>query len=104
MTNAPHASSSALDPRIAAARDARLAYEDALTTDGTSASTWRALARQLTITANGMEDAGMLAGFVQCHRDRAADADAKADFLECMVVAAHRYGRVIDMATIEGAS
>ena len=104
VENATNPAHSAIpDPRLVAAREARIAYEEAVNSDGVTASTWRAIARQMLITASGMEAAGVLKGFVTCHLDRAVDAANRADFCDRMVQVAREYTRVIDLSSLASA-
>lgn len=82
---------------------ARLAYEEAVNSDGTSAGAWQSIADDMFATADLMERAGSLRGFVQCHRDRAVDAAQRATFARRMLAVARSH-RVIDMSTLEGSS
>lgn len=86
------------------AHAARLAYEEAIDCDGVSAAAWQAIADDMHATADALEAIGALRGVVQCHRDRASDASSRATYARRMLVVARNSGRVIDMASIGGAS
>lgn len=81
----------------------RLAYEEAISSDGVSAAAWQAIADDMHKTADLLEAVGALRGIVQCHRDRAVDASQRAQFARRMLDVA-RGLRVIDMSTLGGAS
>lgn len=85
------------------AHAARLAYEEAVASDGTSAAAWQSIADDMHATADAMERAGALAGFVQCHRDRAVDAAGRASYARRMLQVAQTH-RVIDMSTLRSES
>ncbi len=82
---------------------ARLAYEEAVNSDGTSAAAWQAIADDMHSTADQLEAIGALRGVVQCQRDRAIDASQRATFARRMLAVA-RSARVIDLATLRSAS
>ena len=84
------------------AHAARLAYEQAVNSDGTSAAVWQSIHEDMHATADLMEAAGALAGVVQSHRDRAVDAGQRATYARRMVEVARGY-RVIDMSTLSTA-
>lgn len=88
---------------LALARSARQAYEDALVSDGVTATVWSGIAADMFAAADALEQAGALRGIVQCQRDRAVDAAQRAQFALRMVEVARRT-KVIDMATIGAAS
>lgn len=95
--------SSSLAQASEQAHAARLAYEEAVDSDGTSAAAWQAIADDMHATADAMERAGAMRGFVQCHRDRAVDAAQRAGFARRMLEVARSH-RVIDMSTLGSAS
>lgn len=103
MENAltPHAPipPSVSEPAMAA----RMAYEEAVNSDGTSAAAWQAIADDMHATADAMERAGAMPDFVTCHRDRAIDAAHRATLARRMLEVARTH-RVIDMSTLGGAS
>ena len=84
------------------AHAARLAYEQAVNSDGTSAAAWQSIADDMHATADAMARAGAMASFVTCQRDRAIDAQNRAVYARRMI-AAVRHGRVIDMSTLSTA-
>jgi hypothetical protein len=94
-----------LDPTavIESAMAARLAYEEAVNSDGTSAASWQLIADDMHATADQLERIGTLRGVVTCHRDRAVDASHRAQFARRMLDVA-RSARVIDMAPFGSAS
>lgn len=99
MTNASHVVPAQID--LSPARAARLAYEDAVTTDGVSAATWARIALDMADTLKLMVAARCLTGLIESHRARAVDAAQRARYAQRMVVAARNY-RVIDVATLQG--
>ena len=100
------AAHSPLDP--ASAREqalaARMAYEDAVDSDGTSAAAWQRISDDMHATADLRELSGSLRGFVQCHRDRAVDAGHRAQYARRMLDVARRAARVIDMDSLTSRS
>lgn len=112
----PALSGASLDPSavFARARAARLAYEDAVSSDGVSARAWRRIAAQMhdacvdLVELKLARDTGAItgdwiltAGQIQCLADRQTDALHRAQYAERMLEVA-RNGRVIDMATLQG--
>lgn len=105
FSSSPETSSPIL-AAISRARSARLAYDEAVATDGVSARSWRHVAAELAwaagylgeLVARGLIPAGYLItpGMVQQLADRAIDAERHAYYLDRMVHAA-RSGRVIDV-------
>lgn len=96
------ATAPAPDPRYLAARDARLAYEDAVTSDGVSAAAWDALADQMHAAVDGLKAAGALAGLIESLRARAVDAQERALYAARMLEVARSH-RPIDMSSIVAA-
>lgn len=98
---------------LSRARAARLAYEDAVNSDGTTATRWLAIARDMyegaaglyqLIAANAVPDGYLVTpGVIQCLTDRARDAEYRAQVADRMVAAA-RNGRVIDLGTLTAGS
>jgi len=85
------------------AHAARLAYEEAVNSDGASAAAWASIAADMHATADQLEAIGTMQGFVQCHRDRAVDALQRAQFATRMLEVA-RSARVIDLGSLATAS
>jgi hypothetical protein len=94
--------SSSPDPRYLAARDARLAYEDAVNGDGVTSAAWWAIASGLHIAVADLTSAGALAGLIECCRSRAVDAEQRAQYAARMLVHA-RSIRPIDMSSLVAA-
>lgn len=96
---------------LVAFRAARATYEDAVTCDGVTSTAWWTIAGALHATADDLEaiavtntvrDLVISPGTIQCHRDRARDAEHRALYATRMVQVARAH-RVIDMATVGGA-
>lgn len=106
MGNAPTTNSgpaAALTSACNLAKSARLAYEEAVISDGVTATAWSTISEDLYAAASAMLLAGALAGFVEVLRARAFDAHARSQYAARMVNVA-RAGRVIDMSTLVSAS
>lgn len=95
----------ALDPQTVReqAQAARLAYEESVNSDGTSAAAWQSIADDMHASAAQLAAIGALRGVVQCQRDRAVDASQRAQFARRMLDVA-RSARVIDMSSLGSAS
>lgn len=102
MENAPAPASPEVTTR-AFAREARDRYEDAVTSDGVSAASWRAIAADLDLAADGLARVGTFASTLTSLRDRATDARQRADFATRMLEVARSH-RVIDMSSLGSAS
>lgn len=98
MENANHPVPSP-DPRFLAARAARLAYEDAINSDGVTSAAWWTIASGLRIAVADLTSAGALAGLIEVCRSRAVDAEQRAQYAARMLEVA-RNCRVIDLATL----
>lgn len=104
---------SALDPALIllAAREARRAYEDLISSDGATSTSWHRVHSDISVAVHNLvtlyysNDCPPLLteSVIQELADRGADALDRAQYAARMVEAA-RNGRVIDMATIGGAS
>lgn len=101
MTNAPHASSSPID--LTPARVAREVYDAAVTAPNVTPLTWAGIAVEMQRTAQLMRLAGVLPGFIEAHEARARDAANNA-VTAALKVRDAQTRRIIDMATIGGAS
>lgn len=99
MENALAPAPKSLDPRILAACEARRAYEDAIDSDGVSATAWRALSERMTDALDGLRAIGALPGVIESMRARAVDAGFRAQYAERMVEVARRT-RPIDMSSL----
>jgi len=88
------------DPRFLAARAARLAYEDAVNSDGVTESAWRAIAVDLAAAAVALSRAGLPRfGMVEACRARAVDAEQRAAVARRMIDVARSH-RPIDMSSV----
>lgn len=104
---------SALDPApiLLAAREARTAYEDLISSDGATSTSWRRVHSDISVAVHNLvtlyysNDCPPLltGGVIQCLADRGTDALHRAQYAERMVEVARR-GRVIDMSSLGGAS
>ena len=98
---------SPLSAAISRARAARLAYDEAVATDGVSARSWRHISSELAwaaaylgeLVARDLIPADYIVtpGMVQQLSDRAIDAEHHAYYLDRMVHAARTSRRVIDV-------
>lgn len=77
---------------LAAAKQARDAYEDALTSDGVTAGAWRSIAAAMHQAAAALQPLlgnpaapYLMPSSIQCLADRATDADQRADYAHRMV-------------------
>lgn len=95
-------------PILLAAREARRAYEDLVSSDGATSTSWHRVHRGIAVAVHNLvtlyysNDCPPLLteGVIQCLADRGTDALHRAQYAERMVEAC-RNGRVIDMATLE---
>ncbi len=87
------------DQRWMTARDARLAYEDAVTSDGVTDRAWWAIAGGLRTAVDDLTALGALPSVIESCRARAFDAEMRAQYAVRMVDLARR-SRVIDMGTL----
>lgn len=74
--------------RYLAAKSARAAYEDAVTSDGVSVNAWLSIAAALAEAADGLRGTGATPGQIQCLADRARDAAQRAQYATRMLAVA----------------
>lgn len=86
------------------AMSARIAYQEAVESDGVTESAWRAIGEALAASAVELAHAGQPRyGSVEVCRSRAVDAFQRADYAARMVTVARQH-RVIDMSSLGAAS